>query len=129
MLGYHCPDCVALFAEMQSAIMEANAITEHASALRRAGNNSRADPQKWGETKQSWENARRRWLAASTDLLSHLAKHRRSTPTSAKCFVPNLYGNKDGRHFNIARSRQQRCWEITPRAGWRQLEPRTMTLF
>ena len=89
MLGYHCPDCVAIFAEMHSAIMEANAITEHAKALRHAGVRHGTHLLEWWETKESWDNARRRWLAASTDLLSHLAKHR-STLTSAKCVAPSV---------------------------------------
>ena len=33
MFGNSCRDCVALFAEMHSAIMKANAITENAKAL------------------------------------------------------------------------------------------------
>jgi len=94
MLGYHCTKCAALFAEMHSAIMEANAITEHANALRRAEDRRVADLQEWWETKKAWENARRRWLAASTDILSHLAKYR-STPTPAKRFAPSLDGNKN----------------------------------
>ena len=87
MLGYHCPDCVTLFAEMHSAAMEAKAIAQDARVLSRAGNRGGPLAHEWRQTKQSWENARRRWLAASTDLLSHLATHR-STPTSAKCEPP-----------------------------------------
>ena len=36
MLGYHCPDCAALFDEMHSAVMEAKSIAQDARAQSRA---------------------------------------------------------------------------------------------
>jgi hypothetical protein len=68
MFGNSCPDCVAFFAEMHSAIMEANAITENAKALRCAGDRRSPPVPKWWEITESWENARRRWRKASMEL-------------------------------------------------------------
>ena len=83
MFGNSCPDCVALFVEMRSAIMEANAIIENAKALRRAGNRRSPHVPKWWAITESWENARRRWREASTEFKNHAATHH-STPISEK---------------------------------------------
>ena len=83
MFGNACPDCVAFFAEMHSAIMEANAITENAKAVRCAGDRRSPPVLKWWEITESWENARRRWREASTDFKNHVATHH-SPPISAK---------------------------------------------
>lgn len=69
MFGNSCPHCMAFFAEMHSAIMEANAITENAKAL------SRVSKRRWWEITESWENARRRWREASTEFKNHAATH------------------------------------------------------
>jgi hypothetical protein len=70
MHGHSCSYCVALFAEMHSAAMEAKAIAKNARMLSRAGN--RAD---WRQTRERWESARRRWLEASRDFTNHIATH------------------------------------------------------
>jgi hypothetical protein len=83
MLGHSCADCVALFAEMRSAITEAKSIAQDAGALSRAGNLPIEDVNEWWQITDRWENARQRWVQASTDFKTHLATHR-TTPTSAK---------------------------------------------
>jgi len=83
MFGYSCKDCHALLAKMHSAIMEANAITENAKAVRLAGNRRSPHVPEWWEIKEAWETAHRRWMLASTDFKTHVATHH-STPISAK---------------------------------------------
>jgi hypothetical protein len=82
MFGYSCKDCHALFAEMHSAIMEANTITGHVKALRRT-DRRRANRLEWWEIKEAWENTRRRWQKASTEFKTHVATHH-STPISER---------------------------------------------
>ena len=83
MVGLSCPDCVALFAEMRSAITEAKSIAQDAAALSRAGNLPIEGVNEWWQISERWESARLRWSEASTDYKNHLAKHP-CTPTSAK---------------------------------------------
>ena len=82
MLGYHCPDCAALFDEMHSAIMEAKSIAQDARAQSRAGNRPGKRTNEW-QISERWEDAHQRWLAASREFKTHFATHR-STPSSAK---------------------------------------------
>jgi hypothetical protein len=75
MVGVSCPYCLALLAEMRSAIMEVNAILENARARTRLGDVP-APVDEWNLS------ARHRWLDASTDLANHLATH----PANPTCF-------------------------------------------
>jgi hypothetical protein len=82
MLGYHCPDGVALFAEMRSAANEADATAKIARDLIHASKPSQhVDGLR--QIREQWENAHRRWEEASTNLKNHFATHH-SAPISAK---------------------------------------------
>jgi hypothetical protein len=69
MFGVSCTYCRALLAEMRSAVMEANAISEDARARARVGDVPNANVDEW------WRNARHRWLDASVDFTHHIATH------------------------------------------------------
>jgi hypothetical protein len=71
MFDHSCPHCVALFAEMHSAVSEARAYRW------------KEDVQDWWQFMKSWENARLKLVLASTDYENHLATHH-GTPISAK---------------------------------------------
>ena len=80
MFGYHCPDCVALFAEMRSAVNEAEATAKIARDLIHASKPSE-HVDELRQIRERWENANRRWVEASTDLKNHFATHH-GTPIS-----------------------------------------------
>jgi hypothetical protein len=80
MLGYRCKDCHVLLAEMHSAAMEAKAIAHDARALSRARNLPEPHPANFGQIRDHWQNARRKWVQASMDFKNHFATHR-SAPT------------------------------------------------
>jgi hypothetical protein len=83
MFGHLCKECHALLAEMHSAITETKAITANAKALRRERNWAGKDIDEWRQITEVWENARRRWILASSELKHHVATHH-STPISTK---------------------------------------------
>jgi hypothetical protein len=80
MLGYPCPVCSALFAEMHSAITEANALVDHALAMSHA-NLPERNFDDWHRITRAWGDAERRWQVASREYLEHIETH--SAPLSA----------------------------------------------
>ena len=77
MVTVSCPYCLALLAEMRSAVMEAGAIIEDARVQTRVGHLPDAHVQEW------WRDAHYRWLDAWTDLRNHFATHS-VNPTSGQ---------------------------------------------
>jgi hypothetical protein len=69
MVAVSCPYCLALLAEMRSAIMEADAIIEDSRAWIRLSDLPAANVNEW------YRNARHRWLDASADITNHVATH------------------------------------------------------
>jgi hypothetical protein len=88
MLGYHCPDGVALFTEMRSAANEADGTAKIARDLIHASKPSEhVDGLR--QIREQWENARRRWEEASTNLKIALLH------TTARRSVAKSGGNKN----------------------------------
>jgi hypothetical protein len=99
MFGHRCKDCHALFVEMRSAIMEANALVEEARALVHARKPSEHIVG-WWQTRDRWQSASRRWMLASAELKNQLATHR-STPNSAKSVAKSRCADKrTGAHLS-----------------------------
>ena len=89
MLGHCCPTCLALIANMYSAVTEADGLVEEGRELIGAADPSEHDFQwlQWLQIRKSWENARERWVQASSDFANHFETHRSTTSakSAAKC--------------------------------------------
>ena len=75
MLGHSCADCVALFAEMRSAITEAKSIAQDARALSRERNPT-PKINEWRQIRELWESAHVRWVWVRMNLKNNLETHR-----------------------------------------------------
>lgn len=74
-----CPDCLALLAEMESAITEANATIQEGESLIYTGKPPE-HIEEWRQIMELWENAHRRWVIAAKNFRNHIATKHQGTP-------------------------------------------------
>jgi hypothetical protein len=81
MFGDPCPVCRTLFAEMHSAISEANALVEHALAMSHA-NLPERNFDDWRRITRAWRDAERRWQVAAREFQVHIETHSAPVPAA-----------------------------------------------